>query len=208
MEYSYNNMAYWYTNTAGDSLLLVPDLNPDGTEMIFGDAPADALVAGLHALIDRLNTDLGRLPTLDEVDAVKTSAPEMLCAIDEAREVFREDIGRTPSNGEIAAGLAFIDTAITLDGIARAQIVVGDVVRFALWRVVDSRGTREIDRFVDGVVEFMDSAVLDGPDGHRQVMLDVRAADGELHHIESAGKVMPGDESLEEINMRVGEPPF
>lgn len=198
-------MGYWRTNTAGDSLLLVADLNPDGTEMIFGDAPADALVSGLHALINRLNTDRGRLPTLAEVDALKTTAPEMRSAIDEAREVFREDIGRVPSNAEIAAGLQFIDTATTLDEIARAQIVVGDVVRFALWRVVDTSGTQEIDRFVDGVVEFSDSVILDVPDGHRQVTLDVRAADGDLHHIEAprAGKVMPGDESLEEINTRV-----
>jgi hypothetical protein len=191
-------MGYWRTNTAGDSLLLVGDLNPDGTEMIFGDGPADALAAGLHALIGRLRADLGRFPTLAEVDQIKASAPEMVAAIAEAAEVFCQDIGRNPSAAELAAGLAFIDTAITLDEIERAEIGVGDVVRFALWRVTGSDGGREMDRFVDGVVEFSSGEFP-------QVMLDVRAADGELHHLEAChtGKVLPADEDLEELNARV-----
>lgn len=191
-------MGYWRTNSVGDSLLLVGDLNPDGTEMMFGDAPADALAAGLHNLIGRLRAELGRFPTLSEVDQIKASAPEMLAAIAEATEVFRQDIGRGLTPAEITAGLAFIDTAITLDEIERAEINVGDVVRFALWRVTGSAAGREMDRFVDGVVEFSSGEFP-------QVMLDVRAADGELHHLEAShtGKVLPADEDLEELNARV-----
>jgi hypothetical protein len=79
--------------------------------MVFGDAPAGALAEGLNSLIERLAADLGRIPTVEEVDALKSSAPEVLAAIEEARKVFRCDMGRDPSAEEIAAGLAFVDAA-------------------------------------------------------------------------------------------------
>lgn len=58
-------MGYWATSLSGGSLQFVGDPNPDGTEMLWGDAPADRIDAGLDALIRRLAADLGRHPTVD-----------------------------------------------------------------------------------------------------------------------------------------------
>lgn len=108
-------MGYWATSLQGDSLQVFGDLNPDGSEMVWGDSPADALSAGMSQLIQRMHTELGRYPTAAELDAVKTTAPEMVEAITEAAEIFTTDVGRTPTSGEIAAGLAFSDSEIALE---------------------------------------------------------------------------------------------
>jgi hypothetical protein len=111
-------MGYWSTSLEGHSLQMFGDLNPDGSEMIWGDSPADALSAGLSRLIQRMHTELGRYPTVAELDAVKTTAPEMVEAITEAEAVFTADVGRPPTPGEITAGLAFADSEIALESAA------------------------------------------------------------------------------------------
>ena len=108
-------MGYWATTMQGDSLQVFGDLNPDSSEMLWGDSPADAIDAGLSRLIQRMRRDLGRFPTTKEIDAVKTTAPEMIEAITEATELFTADVGRTPTSGEIAAGLAFSDSKTALE---------------------------------------------------------------------------------------------
>jgi hypothetical protein len=108
-------MGYWATSLQGDSLQVFGDLNPDGSEMVWGDSPADALSAGMSQLIQRMQRNLGRAPTINEIDAVKTTAAEMVEAITEATEIFTADIGRPPTSGEITAGLAFADSEIALE---------------------------------------------------------------------------------------------
>lgn len=108
-------MGYWKTSLQGDSLQVFGDLNPDGSEMVWGDSPADAIAAGLSRMIRRMQRDLGRAPTIDEIDEVKTAAAEMIEAITEAAEIFTADIGRPPTSGEIAAGLAFADSKTALE---------------------------------------------------------------------------------------------
>jgi hypothetical protein len=108
-------MGYWATSLQGDSLQVFGDLNPDGSEMVWGDSPADALSAGMSQLIQRMQRDMGRSPTVNEIDAVKTTAPEMVEAITEAAEMFTADIGRPPTSGEIDAGLAFADSKVALE---------------------------------------------------------------------------------------------
>jgi hypothetical protein len=59
--------------------------------------------------------DLGRAPTITEIDEVKPAAVEMVEAITEAAEIFTADVGRPPTSGEIAAGLAFADSKTALE---------------------------------------------------------------------------------------------
>lgn len=116
-------MGYWATSATGESFV-EGDTNPDGTQMLWGDAPADAIDDGVHALIERMHRELGRYPTVEEVDAARSEAPEMLAAIEKAREVFNRDAAEDTPEGEeplamtdqeLAAGLAFSNTKIALD---------------------------------------------------------------------------------------------
>ena len=104
-------MGYWNTTAAGDSL------QPHDTGMLWGDAPADALDSAMEALITRLHSELGRWPTIEEVDSGKfgnPQHPEITRALQEATEVFAADVGRMPTVEELTAGLRFADTRIAL----------------------------------------------------------------------------------------------
>lgn len=197
-------MGYWATTLTGLSLQLVGDLNPDGSEMLWGDSPADAIGAGIDNLIKRLKDELGRYPTLEEVDAARPDAPEMIAAIAKATAEFTEDIGRPPTEGEIAAGLAFSDTEISLDSIMRSDIGVGDTVR---WPVMKDVGCwSEVDYYNEGVVDGISQSIQTSMFGTRHVQkyYDVRDAKGLVWGVRfgHATKVLPGDESLEEANAR------
>jgi len=194
-------MGYWSTSLDGASLQLYGDLNPDGSEMLWGDAPADRIDSGIDSLIGRLRDELGRFPSVEEVDAVKDSAPEMLDAIAAAREVFAQDVEREMSDGELAAGLLFADTALALDFAIRRDIQIGDSIRFGVFR--DCGFFREIDRVADAVVEFASTRTAEGILGPVDVPVFLaREADGTLHTVDVsyASKVLPGDESVDEVN--------
>lgn len=197
-------MGYWGTTLTGLSLQLFGDLNPDGGEMLWGDAPADDLGDGLDKLITRLKTDLGRWPTVDEVDAVKATAPEMIEAIAAATATFTNDIGRPPTDGEIAAGLAFADTGISLDCAMRSDITVGDTVSWPIMR--DAGFFREIDHIVEGTVVAIEDRKAKsnwGGEHCTQKFVVVRREDSvDDIDIRYVHKTLPGDPSLAERNAR------
>lgn len=60
-------MGYWTTNTEGHSF--AEGTNPDGSDMIWGDAPADVMDVALKRIIRDFRKDLGRAPTLEELKA-------------------------------------------------------------------------------------------------------------------------------------------
>ena len=195
-------MGYWAASPHGTSLQLVGGRNPDGSEMLWGDAPADYIDDGIHKLIDRLKGDLGRFPSVAELDAARPDAPEMLKAVAKAKKVFARDIEREATDGEIAAGLAFSDSEIALDSEIRADINVGDTISFALWR--DTGFCREIDKVVAGemISEFFvtKTGFLGGE--YEELHYLVRLPDGSEHKIPKAyaSKVLPGDRSVDERN--------
>lgn len=194
-------MGYWATSLTGASLQNFGDLNPDGSEMLWGDAPADRIDDGLHKLIIRLRDDLGRFPTVAEVDAVKATAPEMTKAIADAILVFHDDIERQPTDGEITAGLAFADTEISLDSAMRADIRVGDKITWPVWR--DAGFGREIDHIAEGIVAQIGTREAEGMGGtYQQACYEVVDRDGKAHTVDRhwATKVLPGDKSIDEIN--------
>lgn len=191
-------MGYWATSLSGASLQLVGDLNPDGSEMLWGDAPADAIDGGLDRLIHRLRADLGRWPTVDEVDAVKRTAPEMVEAVAAARRVFTEDVEREPTDGEIEAGLAFSDTGLSLDSVLRADIAVGDTVRWAVMRNVG--GWQEVDHTAEGVVSSIEERTRTNGWSGRAYTAVVYVVDGVDVDRAYAHKVLPGDKPVEVEN--------
>lgn len=199
-------MGYWATSLAGASLQLVGDLNPDGSEMLWGDAPADCIGGGVHKLITRLRGELGRFPTAAEVDAVKATAPEMTEAIAEAILVFTDDIGRQPTDGEIAAGLEFSDTEIALDSDMRADITVGDVIRWAVMREAADGPWSEIDYVAEAVVESIEErqAVSSWSGSVYTKLVYVVTLDGAKTDVDRsyATKVLPGDEPVEVRNAK------
>lgn len=197
-------MGYWATSLTGMSLQLIGDLNPDGSEMLWGDAPADAIDGGISKLIGRLRADLGRFPTVDEVNAIKATAPEMIEAIAAARKVFTEDIEREPTDGEIAAGLAFCDTEISLDYEQRKNIVVGDTIR---WPILRQRNFfQEIDYVAEAAVEAIEEreTVNKWTGLIRPKAVYVVTHDGDKVDVDicDANKVLPGDEPVEVENAR------
>lgn len=197
-------MGYWASSMTGASLQLVGDLNPDGTEMLWGDAPADKLDAGLDELIRRLRVDLGRFPTVDEIEAVKATAPEMVEAIAKARKVFAADIEREATDGEVAAGLAFSDTRISLDSVMRADIVAGDVIRWAVMRPAQDGPWDEIDHTAEAIVESIEErqAVSSWTDKTYTKVVYVVTLDGVKTDVDRAyaSKVLPGDKPVDEEN--------
>jgi hypothetical protein len=166
-------MGYWYTAPGGESLFLpVGASNPDGTQMRWGDAPSDEIDHGLHALIDRLRRELGRFPSIAEIDNQRTTAWEMRRALRDAIRAFRSDLGRPPTAGEIQAGLDFAATAIVLEGVVREDIEVGDVVN------VDVPGCGAMA----GPVEAID--LHEDDFGNLDVVVAVRTQDGCLRTLE------------------------
>lgn len=197
-------MGYWATSLEGHSLQLVGDLNPDGSEMLWGDAPADRIDAGLHALIVRLKGDLGRHPTVAEVDAARAAAPEMADAVAGAREVFARDTGRPATDGEVAAGLAFADTGIVLDSFLRSDIAVGDRVRWAVMRPAGF--FREVDHIAEGTVAAIEDRRVRSSwsdSYYVKTFLVVRREDS-VDDVEKAyaTRVIDGDEPVEAVNAR------
>lgn len=193
-------MGYWSTTLSGQSLQLFGDLNPDNSEMLWGDYPADMIDAGLENLIARLTAELGRYPSLAEVDAVKSTAPEMVAAIAEARKAFESDIERPATDGEIAAGLAFSDTEISLDCFIRRDIHVGDRVSWAVMR--DTGAWKEIDYLAEGEVIAVEVRAMTSSWGTwEKTFLTVRREDS-IDEIEKAyaSKVLPGDPTVAERN--------
>lgn len=199
-------MGYWATSMTGASLQLVGDLNPDGSEMLWGDAPADCIDGGLHNLITRMHADLGRFPTVAEVDAARPDAPEMLAAIEKAKKVFAEDIERPATDGEIAAGLAFSDTEIALDSDMRADITVGDVIRWAVMREAADGPWSEIDYVAEAVVESIEErqAVSSWSGSVYTKVVYVVTHDGVKTDVDRsyANKVLPGDQPVEVENAK------
>ena len=194
-------MGYWNTSATGESF--ASGTNPDGSEMLWGDSPADAIDSGIDRLIARLNIELGRPPTVAEIDAVKAAAPEMVAAIAEAIVVFCDDLGRQPTDGEIKAGLAFCDTATSLDSAMRRTISIGDTIRWAV--MVDRGFYREIDYIHEGVVDGKTSREVGSIFGpHQKACYSVRDAHGVTWTVDKAhaNKVLPDDEPIEQVNAR------
>lgn len=123
-------MGYWATSAEGGSFV-EGDTNADGEQMLWGDAPADAIDDGTHKLIERMHGELGRYPTVEEVDTARLDSDEMVEAIAKAVEVFTEDVERAPSEAELMAGLAFSNTKIALDSFMEGDLHVGDKVKWA-----------------------------------------------------------------------------
>lgn len=194
-------MGYWNTSPTGQSF--ARGVNEDGSEMLWGDAPADRIDEGVHAVITRLRLDLGRFPTLGELDEARVDAPEMAEAVAKARKVFAEDIEREATDAEVAAGLRFSDSGIALDSEIRADIKPGDVIRFALWRQ-DGDGWTVVDHTEDGVVKEIAERDAVNPWSGRTYTQVVYVVDrgGADHDVdrEYASKVLPGDRSVEEEN--------
>jgi hypothetical protein len=127
----------------------------------------------------------------------------MVAAIAEAREVFAQDIERDPTDGEVAAGLAFCDTEIALDSAMRRDIVVGDPISWAVMRQADGPWL-EIDYIAQADVEEIAErdAVSSWSGRPYTSRVYVVRHQGELIDVERdyATKVLPGDKSVEEIN--------
>ena len=166
-------MGYWYTEPGGASMFAPAGIvNADGSDMRWGDPPADELCAGLAALIDRLRRELGRFPSIAEIEAQKRTAWEMRRALSAARTAFLRDLGRAPSRWEIGAGLLFADTAHALESALTAELSAGDTV---ILDAPEHPGARAVVQSVD---------VDDDADGNLEVWVRVRTADGGEHQVE------------------------
>lgn len=109
-------MGYWTTSKEGASFAQhFPD-DDGGEKMLWGDSPADEIDAGTRGLIARLTRELGRYPTVDEIDLQKYIFPadEIVQAIRLSKIRFYKDIGRLPTDDEVIAGLRFSDTETAL----------------------------------------------------------------------------------------------
>lgn len=167
-------MGYWYTEPGGASMFAPAGiLNADGSDMRWGDQPADELCAGLAALIERLRRELGRFPGIAEIEAQKRTAWEMRRALRAATAAFRQDLGRSPSRWEIEAGLNFADAAIALESALTAELAAGDTV------VLTAPGLQG----VDAVVQSID--LDDSDEGGLELWVRVRTGDGGEHRVEA-----------------------
>lgn len=166
-------MGYWYTEPGGASMFAPAGiLNADGSDMRWGDQPADELCAGLAALIERLRRELGRFPGIAEIEAQKRTAWEMRRALRAATAAFRQDLGRPPSRWEIEAGLNFADTAIALEAAVSADLSVGDHV------LLSAPGQEGVSAAVVSI-EWSDDDL-----GAAEVLVAVQAQDGGEHLLE------------------------
>lgn len=191
-------MGYWGVSASSSSLFTA--LHED-TELLWGDAPADCLDAGIDRLIIRLRTELGRFPTVDEVEAVKADAPEMVAAIAEAKQVFEVDIERPMLDVELEAGLRFADTGISLDCAMRRDIHDGDTIRWAVMK--DCGFFQEVDYIHEGVVDGEGFRELKGFGGtYKRAHYNVRDAKGVVWAVDKpyANKVLATDDPIEKLN--------
>ena len=115
--------------------------SPEDSEPILWGYPAAAMIdAGVQQLIARLDTELRRYPTVDEVHEHiygRTPAPEMTEGIIYAANVFRQDVGRYPTPAEVLTGLLLVDTELALFTYIANDIRVGDRV---MWPKHDDKG--------------------------------------------------------------------
>ena len=75
-------MGYWNTSPTGESF--AEGTNPDGSEMLWGDAPADHIDDALVKVIAAFRADLGRAPTVEELVAGMLFSAQ--CALDEDQD--------------------------------------------------------------------------------------------------------------------------
>lgn len=111
-----NEVGYWESSREGASFANGVK-NASGDEaFLWGDAPADIIDDATDRLMTRLTTELGRFPTVDEIDLQKYIFPsaEIQAAKQEVERVFLSDIGRLPSPDEVIAGMRFSDTETAL----------------------------------------------------------------------------------------------
>jgi hypothetical protein len=189
-------MGYWNTTAEGGSLQV------GDTDMLWGDQPADIIDEAIEKLIERLTKELGRYPTVEELDALKFTGgkrrpPELEQGVDKAIAVFAADVGRLPSNEEIEAGLRFSSSEIALDSHVRRDYSVGDRVRWADW---DTNG------FFSTIAGIREGVIEDMPANHT-CYSDFTVRDSALDDLVSVqraylSKVLKGDPSIEETNAR------
>lgn len=111
-----NEVGYWESSREGASFANGVK-NASGDEaFLWGDAPADIIDDATDRLMTRLTTELGRFPTVDEIDLQKYIFPadEIVQAIRLSKIRFYKDIGRLPTDDEVIAGLRFSDTETAL----------------------------------------------------------------------------------------------
>lgn len=194
-------MGYWATSITGRSLQIFGDLNPDGTEMLWGDGPADILHEGAVSLITRLRAELGRFPAIEEVDQVKLESPEMTDAIRRASDRFAQDIGRPPTSGEITAGMIFVDLESQLENLMRRDIVVGDRIRWSIHPDDDDREDELPVSFYYIAEEIVEAIAEETIDGTHIVVFVVNHRGEKIGILpDAAYKVLPGDDTIEREN--------
>jgi len=101
----------------------------DSGLILWGYPAATMIEAGVQRLIARLDNELRRYPTVDEVHEHiygRTAAPEITEGIIYAANVFRQDVGRYPTPAEVLAGLLLVDTELALLTYVANDIRVGD----------------------------------------------------------------------------------
>lgn len=109
-------MSYWESSRDGASFANGVK-NANGSEpFLWGDTPADIIDEATDRLMARLTSELGRYPTVDEIDWQKYIFPagEIELAIHEVERVFMSDVGRMPHPDEVIAGMRFSDTETAL----------------------------------------------------------------------------------------------
>jgi hypothetical protein len=74
-------MGYWSTNSQGHSFI---EPHIEGGDMMWGDAPADAMDDALDEIIKAFRSDLGRAPSLEELKAGLLFSAQS--ALDEAQQ--------------------------------------------------------------------------------------------------------------------------
>jgi len=75
-------MGYWSTNSQGHSFA-----DDEGGDMMWGDAPADAVDTALTEIIKAFRSDLGRAPSLEELKAGLLFSAEEALDSDRKRRV-------------------------------------------------------------------------------------------------------------------------
>ncbi len=141
-------MGYWRTSKQGQSFAQhFPDDSDE--KLLWGDSPADAIDAGARELTARLTRELGRYPTVDEIDFQKYIVPsdEIVTAIRTAKVRFYKDIGRLPSDDEVMAGLRFSDTETSLmfyKQANRSESAMDRAMRSDRYTIVENGEMRDI----------------------------------------------------------------
>jgi hypothetical protein len=126
----------------------------NGAELLWGDRPAAMIEEGIQRLIARLYAELHRHPTVAEIDEQTyghTPASEIVEGMVNAAKVFREDVGRDPTDFELRAGLVLADSHAALVTYLELEIQVGERV---MWAERDGKGEL-LHRTFDGRDDMM-----------------------------------------------------